>query len=138
MRKSLAVSKLIALAAFVASTAISAGVLAQEPEKDGTRFRGGVSAVAGGFVGDYSGFQAGVDGRMGVQINNLIGVYANPMLTFGPLKVSDYGLSTVVGVFALTGMVDFTLFDKLSFGAGGGYGVVNNPSGPMLQFRVGC
>ncbi len=32
---------------------------------------------------DYSGFLVGVDGRVGVQIMDLIGVYAVPHLSFG-------------------------------------------------------
>ena len=110
-------------------------------EKDGLRLRGGVSAVAGGmFLNNYSGFMAGVDGRLGLQINNLIGVYAVPHLTFGPVKV-DVGpasASTVIGLFSATAVADVTLIDHIFVGAGGGFGVVNNPTGPVAHFRAGA
>jgi hypothetical protein len=106
-------------------------------EKDGVRFRGGVSATAGTMaVSNYSGFLAGVDGRLGLQINNLIGVYVDPHLSFGPVKVGNIG-STAIGVFSATGIVDVTLFDRMFVGAGGGFGIVNNPTGAALHFRLG-
>ena len=114
---------------------------APEGEKDGLRFRGGVAAVAGGmFLNDYSGFMAGVDGRLGLQINNLIGVYAVPHLTFGPVKVNvgPASASTVIGLFSGTAVADVTIIDHIFVGAGGGYGVVNNPNGPVAHFRAGA
>jgi hypothetical protein len=102
--------------------------------------RAGVSAVAGGmFLDNYSGFMAGVDGRLGVQVNHYVGVYVVPHLTFGPVKV-DVGpasASTVIGLFAATAVADVTFIDHIFLGAGGGFGVVNNPSGPVAHFRAG-
>lgn len=107
-----------------------------EGEKDGVRFRGGVSAVAGGmFISDYSGFLAGVDGHLGVQINNLIGVYTVPHLSFGPVTIGS--ISSAIGVFSATAVVDVTPIDQVFVGAGAGFGVVNNPSGPVVHARVG-
>lgn len=105
-------------------------------DKDGVRFRGGVSATAGTMlISNYSGFLAGVDGRLGVQINDLIGVYAVPHLTFGPVSVGS--ASTVIGVISATTVVDATFIDQVFVGAGGGFGIVNNPSGPVLHVRAG-
>lgn len=105
-------------------------------DRDGFRFRGGVSLAAGTMIlSNYSGFLAGVDGRLGVQINDMIGVYAVPHLTLGP--VSAGGFSTFIGVFSTTAVVDVTLIDQIYVGAGGGFGVVNNPTGPTLHFRAG-
>jgi hypothetical protein len=105
-------------------------------DKDGVRFRGGVSAVGGGmFLDDYSGFLAGADGHLGVQVNHLIGVYLVPHLTFGPVDVGP--ASSVIGLFSATAVVDFTLIDHIFVGAGAGYGVVNNPTGPTVHFRAG-
>lgn len=105
-------------------------------DRDGVRFRGGVSLAAGTmFLSSYSGFLAGVDGRLGVQINDMIGVYAVPHLTLGPISVGS--LSTFIGVFSTTAVVDVTLIDQIYVGAGGGFGVVNNPTGPALHFRAG-
>jgi hypothetical protein len=129
-----------ALAQQPSPPAVGASVPAAAPpadgDKDGVRFRGGVSATAGTmFISDYSGFLAGVDGRLGVQINDLIGVYAVPHLTFGPISVGP--LSTVIGVFSATAVADVTLLDQIFIGGGGGFGIVNNPSGPVAHFRFG-
>jgi hypothetical protein len=86
-------------------------------------------------ISDYSGFLAGVDGRLGVQINDLIGVYAVPHLSFGPVSVGS--VSTFIGVLSATAVADVTLIDQIFVGAGGGFGVVNNPSGPVVHFRAG-
>jgi hypothetical protein len=108
----------------------------EEVSEDSIRFRGGVSVAAGGvFASGLSGFQAGVDGRVGIQINSLLGVYLQPHLVFGP--ASDGGNSSVIGVLAGTGVVDLTLFDRLFLGAGGGFGIVNSPYGPVVHFRIG-
>jgi hypothetical protein len=110
----------------------------EEVREDKVRFRGGVSAGLGGlFSSVISGFQGGFDGRLGVQINDLLGFYVQPHLVFGPASAGSGAPSTVIGVLSATGMVDLTLFDSLFVGAGGGFGVVNNPYGPVLQFRAG-
>ena len=111
-----------------------------QAKADGPRLRGGVSAGAGGmFISDYSGVLGGVDGRIGVQINDLIGVYGVPHLSLGPVTVGGGGttVSTLIGVSSGTAVVDFTLLDRLFVGAGGGFGVVNRPTGPVLHFRAG-
>jgi hypothetical protein len=103
---------------------------------DGPRFRGGVAFTAGvqGLPQhDYTATMFGVDARFGVQINNLIGIYAMPHLSFG----SSGSLFSSTGTFNAIVMADVTLFDALVAGAGLGYGVFNNPSGPMVAFRVG-
>jgi hypothetical protein len=105
---------------------------------DGLRFRGGVAFTLGGeFVSnaDFSALMFGVDGRLGVQINNLVGVYVQPHLSFGHGDVSGFGGTT--STFAALAMVDFTLFDALFFGAGVGYGIFNNPKGAAIGLRVG-
>jgi len=54
------------------------------PARDGPRFRGGVSFSGGGaFVAGWGLGFAGVDGRLGVQLNNLIGIYAQPYFMLG-------------------------------------------------------
>ncbi|MFW6088056.1 MAG: hypothetical protein ACODAG_12675, partial [Myxococcota bacterium] len=105
---------------------------------DGARFRGGVALTGGGeFVSsaDFSAKMFGVDGRLGVQLNHLLGLYAALHLSFG--SGSERGASVSTGTFATFAMADFTFLDALFAGAGIGYGVMNNPSGPALAFRVG-
>jgi hypothetical protein len=110
---------------------------ATSPDADGPRFRGGISGFGGGlFVSGISLGMGGVDGRLGVQINDLIGIYAHPTLgVYGGGTVSGSG--SVGGLVGATAMVDFTFIDQLFVGAGGGYAVLNNPHGPELQFRLG-
>jgi hypothetical protein len=106
-----------------------------EQEEDGVRFRGGVSLGAGPMFIAYSGFLAGVDGRLGLQINDLIGVYVQPHLSFGTAKVG--AVKGFTGVVAATGLAEVTLMDHFFVAAGGGYGVLNNPNGPVVHFRLG-
>ena len=75
---------------------------------------------------------AGIDGRIGVQINNIFGIYAQPHLSFGG------GSSGATGTFAATALVDFTFIDRIFVAAGGGYGLANAPSGPALHIRAGA
>ncbi len=107
---------------------------------DMPRFRSGFAATVGAeFVSnvDFTAIMYGIDGRLGVQINDLVGVYVEPHLSFGT-ATGVTGIWGFTGTFAAIAMVDFTLSDTFFFGAGFGYGVFNNPSGPALGFRVGA
>src|SRR5512134_3701356 len=118
-----------AVGAFILGLLLAGNAIADE---DSMRFRRGISG--GGGVETGSGFSftmAGIDGRLGAQISERFGVYAAPHLSFG----SGNGGST--GTFALTFLGDFTFIERLFVAGGGGYGVLNNPSGPVLHFRVG-
>jgi hypothetical protein len=109
----------------------------EEPPLDGVRFRGGISAAGGGeFVSNYAFGMGGIEGRLGVQINHLIGVYAAPYLAFGAGSVGS-GLSAFTGTAGVSAIVDFTIADQFFVGAGGGFGVLNNPTGPAIHLRVG-
>lgn len=102
--------------------------------EDGVRFRGGISGGAGAeILTGGTTIMGGVDGRVGVQINHLIGVYAQPQLSFG----SFGGALGITGTFTTTAVVDFTFIDHLLVGAGGGFGVFNNPTGPVVHLRAG-
>lgn len=126
------------------SATASAQDAAAPSAPDSTRFRGGI-ALSGGlelvsddFDNSVSGLMFGVDGRIGVQLNNLLGFYAQPHLSFGSLSSTGAGgLSGLTGTFTVAAMAEVTLADRFFVGAGFGYGVLNNPSGPMLQARVG-
>jgi hypothetical protein len=66
------------LVAAIAAFSSSASTQHHQQEPDGVRFRGGISAGGGGlFLGDYGLGIGGVTGRLGVQVNNLIGIYAS-------------------------------------------------------------
>ena len=111
-------------------------VVVQPQPRDGVRFRGGISiGGAGEFV---SGFQAGmfaVDGRLGVQINKLIGIYVQPHVAIGQGSIS--GVSGTTGTFAATALIDFTIINRIFVGAGAGFAVANNPYGAAVHFRLG-
>jgi hypothetical protein len=136
--------------------AASAPVPSPEAEdKDGVRFRGGVNLAFGGLFGsegplDYTGFLSAVDGHIGVQINDLIGVYLVPSLAGGSItaSVSSGGTSFELteGWLAAgaTGIVDFTFIDQIFVGVGGGataHGATctncEGLAGGVLHFRFG-
>lgn len=104
--------------------------------EDGMRFRYGVGAALGAEFVDLanygSAFMVGFDLRLGLQINDMFGVYLAPHLSFG----SFGGILGMTGTTALTAVADVTLRDRVSIGAGFGWGVLNNPSGPTLHIRA--
>jgi hypothetical protein len=108
--------------------------------QSGLRFRGGIS-LAGGMekVSVVSGEMYGLDGRLGVQVNDLLGIYVQPHLSFGSLggQAGGIGVTGATGTFSIAAMGEATFIDRLFAGAGLGYGVLNNPSGPMFQARAG-
>jgi hypothetical protein len=109
---------------------------------DGLRFRFGVSAGYGFFTvksekgsGEVSCTYYGMDLRFGAQINDLIGVYAQP--TLGYYSASNEGLLAVGGLLGMAVGADVTFLDRFFAGAGIGYTVYNNPSGMTPLLRVG-
>ncbi len=108
--------------------------------EDHPRFRGGISAGGGlMFFTAASSFGnasatfgiGGLDGRLGVQINDLIGVYVQP-------QVGVYGASAGVGGLAGgAALIDFTFIDRLFVGVGGGGVILNSPGAGEVILRVG-
>jgi hypothetical protein len=109
---------------------------------DGGRFRFGISggpsffSVKDDFGNKVSLTYGGMDLRFGMQVNDLLGVYAQPVLGF-------YGANSP-GVLAAGGLIgaglvaDVTLIDHFFVGGGLGYHVYNNPAGPSLMLRGGA
>jgi hypothetical protein len=121
---------------FVTAFALNAST-ASAQEADGPRFRGGISAGGGGlFFSGYTFGLGGIDGRLGVQINNLLGVYAQPYVSFGSGNIS--GATGLTGTAGTNLMVDFTFIDQIFVGAGGGGGIIGTgvPAG-QLHLRAG-
>lgn len=104
--------------------------------KDGARFRFGVAGGPGLLFIDSTvlGY-GGVDLRLGAQINDLIGIYVQPQL--GAYAGTYGGMVGIGGLVGVSGVVDFTLADRFFVGVGGGFGVLNSPSGPEVHLRVG-
>jgi hypothetical protein len=82
----------------------------------------------------------GADLRLGWQVNNLLAIYAQPHLSFGSLGTSVAGAPISGGTGTFTGTVigEVTLVDRVFAGAGVGYGLLNNPSGPAIEARAGA
>ena len=112
------------------------------PPPDGARFRGGVALEGGSLIvpGIFSVGVAGVQGQMGAQINNMVGVYAVPSfdIVFGAVGGVNLGFAV---------MVDFTLLDDaITVGAGpdvdafaafgGGSGTVKAAGGALYGARL--
>jgi len=105
-------------------------------DADGARFRWGI-AGGGGLVSvsNVTLGYGGMDLRFGAQINDMIGVYAQPQL--GVYAGNFAGVTGVGGLVGVSALVDFTFADQFFVAGGLGYGVLNNPSGLELHFRGG-
>jgi len=107
----------------------------------GARLRNGFSLSIGqefgtsSFDKDYSGQLYGVDWRIGAQVSDALGVYLHSHLSLGSIRTDNVSGYTGNFATALTG--EYTLPMRLFVGAGVGYGVLNNPSGPLVGVRVG-
>jgi hypothetical protein len=103
--------------------------------------RNGFSVSAGQEFGtsslgnELTGQLYGIDWRIGMQLSAALGVYLDSHLSFGSAQLN--GGSGVTGNFASAVIGEYTLPMRLFFGGGAGYGVLNNPSGPLVQARVG-
>lgn len=110
---------LVAMATLASSGAAAAQEPAQAPpaaeeKTDGARFRGGIRGEGGVLVAPDPGEALpafGVQGHIGAQINDLVGVYWAPSLDIIVGSVGGVNLGSAV-------LVDFTLDDTIQLGAG--------------------
>jgi hypothetical protein len=107
---------------------------------DGVHFRNGFSLSAGEEFGSgpssgLSGQLFGADWRIGARIAGDWAVYADTHLSLGTAKIG--GTGGVTGNFAIAALGERALPGRTFVAAGGGYGVLNNPSGPLVQARAG-
>ena len=107
---------------------------------DGARFRFGVAAGGGFFTAatesgsDKASFTYfGTDLRFGLQVNDLIGVYAQPTLGY----YTGSGVFAKGGLLGLAAAADVTFLDRFFVGAGLGYTVYNSPAGLTPLVRLG-
>lgn len=129
--------------AFGLVVAIAPEVSADEAtgETGGVTLRNGFSLSAGQEFGetaggaDISGQLYGVDWRIGAVITEAISLHLHSHLSLGTAGVGNNSGAT--GNFATAVVGEYTLPMRLFVGAGAGYGVLNNPSGPLAEFRVG-
>ncbi|MFT3772358.1 MAG: hypothetical protein QM820_43750 [Minicystis sp.] len=135
-RRIMSSRKLACLAAPIVAALVLGASSASAQEKDGARFRGGIALTGAGlFISDYALGLGGIDGRLGVQINNLIGVYAQPYISFGGGKVA--GITGFTGTAGSTLNVDFTFMNQFFVGAGGGGGIIGSLGAGQAVIRVG-
>ncbi len=127
------------------ATVVFFGLLATnahaQSDDGGVRLRNGFSLSVGQESGktaagaDISGQLYGVDWRIGAVVTESISVHLHSHLSLGTASVG--GSSGATGNFATAVVGEYTFPMRLFVGGGGGYGVLNNPSGPLAELRVG-
>ncbi len=114
------------------------------PTGGGMRLRNGFSLSAGFYLGtatagttetDFSAKMFGVDWRIGLKVSPSIAVYADTHVSFG--EVSAGPEKGYTGNLAAAVIGEYTLPQRIFVGGGAGFGVLNNPSGPLVQARAG-
>ena len=110
------------------------------PPPMGTHLRNGFSASLGEELGSgpssgLTGQLYGVDWRIGAKLAGPWSVYADTHLSLGTAKIGS--TSGYTGNFAFAMMGERELPSRTFVAAGGGYGVLNNPSGLLAQVRGG-
>lgn len=100
---------------------------------DGPRVRAGLAAAFGGAAqtDDRDGgiLFGGAEGHLGVQIDDLVGVYLAPRYAAGKLGVGgDREVSFITELLGVSAVVDFTLADRFFVGGGGG----------LAQYQLNC
>jgi hypothetical protein len=127
-------------ALILASLLVSTTAAAQ-PASSGIGLRNGFSLSAGQEFGttasgaEISGQLYGFDWRIGGMITSSISVHMHSHLSLGTASVG--GTDGYTGNFATALVGEYMLPMRLFFGGGAGYGVLNNPSGPLAEFRAG-
>lgn len=122
MRKIMIFASLSALALVAAPpahaqlTPTAAPAPAVEPEA-GPRFRWGISGFGGKyFVNGTGGGIGGIDARFGVQIDEMIGVYASPILLVGAGAQVSSGATSASTSMSAVALYGVGLLGDLTFG----------------------
>jgi hypothetical protein len=91
-----------------------------ENEPSESRFRWGISGAGGPILGAYSGGAGGIDARFGMQMSQLLGVYAQPILLAGAGVSADAKGASATGLalYGFGAMVDTTLANLFYVAAG--------------------
>lgn len=110
------------------------------PPPSEVRLRNGFSFSAGQEYGSgpssgLSGQLYGGDWRIGARITEHYAVYLHSHLSFGTAHIG--AASGVTGNLAAAVLAERTLPARIFVAGGGGYGVLNNPHGPLGQLRLG-
>ena len=82
-----------------------------------------------------SGQLYGVDWRIGTRFSDAISLYLHSHMSFG--TVTDHGADGITGNLAGAIVGEYMMPFRAFVGAGAGYGVLNNPNGPLVEARAG-
>ncbi len=125
----------LAMVCLASSTSVA---LADEPLPKTSGLRNGFSLSAGQEFGGNTNVSAtmfGVDWRIGWRFTEAVSAHLHSHMSFGSL---DSDVETgFTGTFATAVVGEYTMPFGLFGGVGGGWGVLNNPNGPLLEARVG-
>ena len=123
----------------MSSTAFADGGV---PTGGGLGLRNGFSLNAGIYRGsidpgdiDISATMFGLDWRIGLKLSPSLAIYLNSHLSIGPQKLGAQ--DDIAANLSSAAIVEYTLPQRVFFGLGGGYAVVDNPTGVMIQGRAG-
>jgi hypothetical protein len=85
-----------------------------------SRFRWGISGAGGPLMGGFTGGAGGVDLRFGMQMNSLLGIYAQPIFLVGAGAQADLegASATALALYGVGALADVTLADLFYAGAG--------------------
>ena len=116
----------------------------EQPTQSGPRgLRNGFSLSIGQEFGttdagqSFSGQLYGVDWRIGTHVTDAISVYLHSHLSFGTVGPDQGSGGGVTGNIAGALVGEYMLPFRAFVGAGAGYGVLNNPNGPLVEARAG-
>lgn len=117
-----------------------AAAMAPATGDSGMRLRNGFSLSASQEYGSgpssgLTGSLFGGDWRIGAKLDRHHAVYLHTHLSFGSAEIGQ--ASGVTANFAAAVLAERTLPQRIFVAGGGGYGVLNNPSGPLAQLRLG-
>jgi hypothetical protein len=121
-------------------TALTTPAPAPVPASSTTGLRNGFSLSAGQEFGgdrDISGTMFGFDWRIGYRISEPVSVYLHSHMSFGSASENNGASKGLTGTFATALMGEYMLPMRLFVGGGAGWGVLNNPNGPLAEARVG-
>lgn len=116
--------------------------VAPAPTRPASGFRNGFSMSAGQEFGttntnvDVSGQLYGFDWRIGARLAPEWSIYLQSHISLGTANIST-GAKGYTGNIAEAVMGERDLPGRTFVAIGGGYGVLNNPSGPLFAVRAG-
>jgi hypothetical protein len=136
------VASILAFATIGAITRTSGAqqVVVVERGGDYARLRAGIDLTGGGlFLNGVGVGLVGLDGRLGVQFNDLFALYGQAHFVFGDgTAPALLGVSGGTEVFSLSAVADFTFRQVfVGFGVGGAYFGYDPYASPEALFRFG-